>query len=89
MRRWDDHPKGPGLCYPACVDPRDIAHVCQLTEAHEGLAVVRTVDEALGMVEFWVSELNRDDFEAFARALTDEVGVRFAPPRQPRFDSLK
>lgn len=86
MRRWDDHPKGPGLCYPARVEPREIAHVCQLTEAHEGLAVVRTVDEALGLIEFWVSPLMRETFEDFARWLTENLDVRFAPPRDPTFD---
>jgi hypothetical protein len=86
VRPWNDHPPGPGLCYPARVEPREIAYVCQLTEAHEGLAVVRTIDQALGLIEFWVSPSMRETFESFAAALGEDVGLRVAAPRKPMLE---
>lgn len=71
------------MCYPARVEPRQIAYVCAVTEAHEGLAVVRTKDERLGIVEFWVSPLMRADFESFINALALELDIRVGPACEP------
>lgn len=88
MRAWNDHPPGRGLCYRARVEPRQIGYLCAVTEGHEGLAVVRTKDEALGIVEFWVSPLQRETFEDFLRALAQELDLRYSFAGEPNLDDL-
>lgn len=81
MRPWDDCPEPrQGLCYVAKINPADIAHVVALTEGHEGLAVIRTKDAALGIVEFWVPPTMQQDFESYLDALRQEVGLVANPP---------
>ena len=79
MRAWNDHPKSAGTCYRARVEPSQIAWLCAIVEAHEGLGVVRTKDERVGIVEFWVSPLMQKDFEEFLSALEDEIFITVAP----------
>lgn len=87
MRAWNNHPALPPLLYRARVEPAQIHHLCCLTEAHDGLAVVRTKDDKLGIVEFWVSPLMQPVFEEYVRALADEIGITIAPPREHTGDS--
>lgn len=89
MRAWDDHPHGPGLCYRACVQPAQIGYLCAIVEGHEGLAVIRTKDEALGIVEFWVSPLMRADFEEFLRALELEMDITIGPVCEPDIEAAE
>jgi hypothetical protein len=67
--------------YRARVEPNEIGYLVSLVEAHEGLAVVRTKDAALGIVEFWISPLMRQDFESLLEALKQELGIRAEPPQ--------
>jgi hypothetical protein len=78
MKQWDDFSAGELVC-EARVDPEEIGYVCALIEAHEGLAVVRTKDEALGIVEFWISPLMQKDFHSFLEALSKEIPVTHGP----------
>ena len=80
MKAFDDF-RHPGLIYPARVAPEKIGLLGMLVEGHEGLALVRTKDPALGTVEFWVSPSMRGDFEAFLEALRVELGVYAQPPQ--------
>lgn len=81
MKRWNDHPEPRGgLCYRAQVNPSVIGHLVALVEAYEGLAVVRTKDNAAGIVEFWISPLMRRDFESFLEAARAELGLVSAEP---------
>lgn len=81
MKRWNDYPEDDELVYEAHVDPRQIHYVCCTTEAYEGLAVVRTKDEKLGIVQFWVPGRLRSDFEEFLHHLSKEIALRVAAPR--------
>lgn len=82
MRRWDDYPEDAEWVYEARVAPAEIHYVCSLTEAYEGLAVVRTKDEKAGIVQFWVPASVQGDFEEFLTRLADEIGMRVSPPRR-------
>jgi hypothetical protein len=81
MRRWDDHaaPRA-GLSYTARLDPKNIAYLVCLLEAYDGLAVVRTKDAALGIVEFWISPLMQKDFESFLESAGQELNLHALPP---------
>ena len=87
MRPWNDA-KSPGLIYPAHVEPSQIGFLCSIVEGHEGLAVVRTKDEALGIVEFWISPASRADFEEFIGGLGSELEVRLGAPEIPDISRL-
>jgi hypothetical protein len=88
MRAWKRQPRTAGLIYRACVAPSHIFHVCAITEAQEGLAVVRTKDEKLGIIEFWVSPDLRATFEEFLDALRGEIRINVAEPYEPDPDTL-
>jgi hypothetical protein len=81
MRPWNDYPEDAEVVYEAKVDPVQIHYVCATTEAYEGLAVVRTKDENLGIVQFWVPVAMQRDFELFLAALQKEVTMSIALPR--------
>lgn len=80
MRAWNDHQKGSGICYQAHVEPRHIGYLCAIVEGHEGLAVVRTKDQASGIVELWISQPMQATFEDFLRSMEKEIGVTVGPP---------
>ncbi|MGI8908759.1 MAG: DUF4911 domain-containing protein [Candidatus Sumerlaeaceae bacterium] len=89
MRAWDDHPEPrAGICYTAHIDPQHIGYLVSLVEAHEGLAIVRTKDAALGIVEFWISPLMQKDFESFLTALKEELQVNAGPPEIINIEQL-
>ncbi len=89
VRAWDDHPQPTaGLCYLAHVEPQHIGYLVSLVEAHEGLAVVRTKDAALGIVEFWISPLMQKDFEGLLTALKHELGVNAGLPEVQDIERL-
>lgn len=81
MRRWDDYPGEAELVYEAQVPPSEIHYVCSITEAYEGLAVVRTKDEKLGIVQFWVPTSVQGDFEEFLARLSEEIPLSVSAPR--------
>ena len=83
MKRWDDYCAGPGLAYEARVEPSEIGFLCNILEGHEGLAVLRTKDRRLGIVEFWITASAREDFESFIEGLKREIPITVGPPRQP------
>ncbi len=70
-----------GLCYLARIEPHRIVTLQNLVEAYEGLAVLRTKDSALGIVEFWVSPTMQTDFEDFLNSTKAELGLVFSTPR--------
>ena len=81
MKNWNDHPDPrTGLCYTARVPVHEIGFLVSLVEGHEGLAVVRTIDAALGIVEFWISPLMQKDFEALLEHLKTEIGIVAGKP---------
>ncbi|MGC8741159.1 MAG: DUF4911 domain-containing protein [Candidatus Sumerlaeaceae bacterium] len=84
MRRWNDYPEDDEVVYEAHVDPADIHYVCSTTEAYEGLAVVRTKDEKLGIVQFWVPTRLQHDFDEFLARLGEDISLVVKPPRPHR-----
>ncbi len=81
MQRWNDYPEEAELVYEARVAPADIHYVCSITEAYEGLAVVRTKDEKVGIVQFWVPTCLQTDFEEFLARLSEEIPLSVGAPR--------
>ena len=55
--------------------PSSIAHVQALTEGHEGMAVVRTKDAALGVVEFWSTASMAPSVGSFVDSLGGQATV--------------
>jgi len=81
MKTWNDHPEPrTGLCYTARVPVHEIGYLVSIVEGHEGLAIVRTKDAALGIVEFWISPLMQKDFESLLTYLTGELGITVGKP---------
>lgn len=79
MRPRSDFPRNTELCCQARIEPEEIGYVCALVEALEGLAIIRTKDNALGIVEFWISPAMKADFEAFLAGLAREIPVSIGP----------
>jgi len=44
----------------ACTDPAEIGFLNSLTEAYEGMLVMRTIDRKSGHLKFWVPESQLD-----------------------------
>lgn len=80
MRPWGAHRERRCLCYRARVQPSEIHFVCSITEGYDGMAVVRTVDESAGIVEFLVTVDMRGDFEAFLTGLARETPLEAQAP---------
>ncbi|PKO17053.1 hypothetical protein CVU37_09600 [candidate division BRC1 bacterium HGW-BRC1-1] len=83
MRAHRPEQPSPGLVYRARVEPHQIGWVGALCEGYDGLAVLRTKDPKLGLVEFWVSPGQRADFEDFLAALGQEIRIHVSPPFEP------
>ncbi len=75
MRPWNDFPQNAELCCQARIEPEEIGYVCALVEALEGLAIIRTKDKALGIVEFWISPAMKADFAGFLAGLAREISI--------------
>lgn len=88
MKRFDDY-RATALIYPARISPEKIGLLGMLVEGHEGLAIVRTRDPALGTVEFWISPLMQSDFEEFLGVLRIELGLQAGPPREADLAALE
>ena len=58
------------------VPPPEIGYINSLTEAYEGMAIMRTLDENRGIVEFWVIAELRPAFDDFLNALNEEIPLR-------------
>jgi hypothetical protein len=80
MRKWMPPAPLSGLSYTARVDPANIAYLVSLLEAYDGLAVLRTKDAALGIVEFWISPLMQKDFESFLESARQDLNLHALPP---------
>lgn len=87
MKRFDDYTT-PGLVYTARVEASKIGLLQMLVEGHEGLAIIRTKDPALGIVEFWISPPMRADFESLLQSLRAELGVVAGPPDEADMTTL-
>ena len=61
------------------VDKKDIGYIVSLFEMYENFAVVRTVDESRGVIEFMVAPDFLDDTRLLLDALAKEIPLRVLP----------
>lgn len=81
FRPWPHPEPRSGLCYPARLEPHRIVDLQNLVEGYDGLAVLRTKDSALGIVEFWVSPTMQQDFEDFLNTTKRDLELVAGPPQ--------
>lgn len=58
------------------VPPEEISYIGFIIHAYEGLAVVRTLDGEMGLVEMLIAPDLEDEFSALLDALSEEVPMR-------------
>jgi hypothetical protein len=58
------------------VPPEEIAYVGFVVHAYEGLAVVRTLDGRLGLIEMLVAPDLEEELDALLRELSRELALR-------------
>jgi hypothetical protein len=58
------------------VPSSEIGYINSVTEAYEGMAIVRTRDEIKGIIEFWVIPELIKSFDEFLDALSAEIPLR-------------
>ncbi len=58
------------------VSPEEISYVGFVVHAYEGLAVVRTLDGQLGLIEMLVAPDLEEELDGLLGELTREVGLR-------------
>jgi hypothetical protein len=59
--------------------PREIGYVTSLVEASDNIALVRTLDRSLGIVECWIMRDFLEDFESLLQALEKEFPIQRLP----------
>jgi len=57
----------------ARIPPGEIGYVCALFESYEGIALVRTRDPQMGIIELWVIPESRPVFDAVLEELRSEI----------------
>ena len=55
------------------VDKKDIAYIVSIFEGYDDLAVVRTLDPALGLIELMISPDFLEDVRQLTEALSKEI----------------
>ena len=55
------------------VDKKDIAYIVSIFEGYDDLAVVRTLDPALGLIELMISPDFLEDARQLTEALSKEI----------------
>ena len=58
------------------VDKKDIAYIVSIFEGYDDLAVVRTLDPALGLIELMISPDFLEDGRQLTEALSKEIPFR-------------
>ncbi|MEO2043406.1 MAG: DUF4911 domain-containing protein [Nitrospinaceae bacterium] len=63
------------------VDKKDIAYIVSIFEAYDNLAVVRTLDPSLGIIELMISPDYLEDVHKLTEALAKEIPFRLLAKR--------
>lgn len=58
------------------VDKKDIAYIVSIFDGYENLAVVRTLDSSIGLIELLVSPSYLEDTRKLIDALSKEIPLR-------------
>ena len=58
------------------VDKKDIAYIVSIFEGYDHLAVVRTIDPSLGLIELMISPDFLEDTVKLTEALAEEISFR-------------
>ena len=58
------------------IPPSEIAYVGFVVHAYEGLAVVRTLDAGMGLIEMLVAPDMQDELDGLLKALSGELEIR-------------
>jgi hypothetical protein len=70
-----------GIRFSGKIASDQIAYVTAVVESTDGLAVLRTVDERQGLIEFWTTESLIPEVTGLLQALQREVGLEYQPPQ--------
>jgi hypothetical protein len=60
------------------VQPKDIAYICSVLEGYDGLAIVSTLDQSEGLLQFCCTTDYRDDLLSFLCELGSEMPIYVA-----------
>ena len=60
------------------VDKKDIAYIVSIFEGYDDLAVVRTLDPALGLIELMISPDFLEDARQLTEALSKEIPFQYS-----------
>lgn len=66
------------------VPPEEISYIGFIIHSYEGLAVMRTLDGDLGLVEMLIAPDLEDEFLALLDALSKEIPIREIPVEEVR-----
>ena len=61
--------------YRLRITSRDIGYFVSVIESYDGLGLVRTIDDRLGIVEAWVTAERTGEFEELLRNLGRELSI--------------
>lgn len=61
--------------YRLRITSRDIGYFASAIESYDGLGIIRTVDDKIGIVEAWVTADRTGEFETVLRNLGSELSI--------------
>jgi hypothetical protein len=70
------------LTFRAKVPQKEIGFINSIIEGYEGIGIVRTSDERLGIIEFWILPEHVAIFERVIEDLRIEVPITFVSQEQ-------
>ena len=80
MKAPDHDPAAETVDLPALIPPERIGELNALLEGYEGLAVLRTLDPARGLVRIHAAAACLDTVRALLAALEEELGLCVTRP---------
>lgn len=80
METEDTAPGSECVIVTARVDPRELAFLSGIIDAYDGIALLRTMDHRLGLIEFWVAPDFVEDFRVIAEDLSQQIDLQLRWP---------
>lgn len=72
----------------ARVAPEDLAFLTATLDAYDGIAVLRTADYRLGLIEFWVAPDFYADFRLIMENMMGQIDLQIRWPEEPPPDPM-